>query len=210
MHHFLLSTGGFWEYRNHLLWPLAWTHGCRKGERFKSAIRSSWRLNISTDYGCPSFLTIPCLAFINQAILKGALLHGQSGVRRSFVQELSMLSQLHHPNICSFYGASVDPPRLAIIMQPPFFLAVFDQGHLDLNSPCCCTRYFLVIEYMDQGSLWSFLRECPEEIDFFNVALQVVGVKQWAVALTRCFARLMSWRLGDINGLLVVPRSAYT
>ena len=71
--------------------------------------------------------------------------HRGHGYIRTFCQEVKTLGQLHHPNICAFYGASISLPR-------------------------CC----IVTEHMDRGSLWSQLHGSGDtSIDFIATAAQV-------------------------------------
>ena len=86
-------------------------------------------------------------ALLLQLFEKGPLLsdHRGHGYIRTFCREVQTLGQLHHPNICAFYGASISLPR-------------------------CC----IVTEHMDRGSLWSQLHGSGDtSIDFMATAAQV-------------------------------------
>mmetsp|Transcript_32075 Transcript_32075/g.90949 ORF Transcript_32075/g.90949 Transcript_32075/m.90949 type:complete len:635 (-) Transcript_32075:296-2200(-) len=65
-------------------------------------------------------------------------------VLKEFSRELQALTKLRHPNVLSFLGAAISPPR-----------------------------YCLVLEYMGGGSLWMALRETPETVQFMSMALQL-------------------------------------
>jgi len=62
---------------------------------------------------------------------------------KDFTREIEVLLKARHPNICQFLGAAIDPPT-----------------------------YCLVLEYMENGSLYDILRS-GKEISFFDIAMGV-------------------------------------
>jgi len=60
-----------------------------------------------------------------------------------FGREVAALSKMRHPNVVSFLGASISPPK-----------------------------FCLIIEFCEGGNLWEVLRRQPETVDFLSMALQ--------------------------------------
>jgi tRNA A-37 threonylcarbamoyl transferase component Bud32 len=63
---------------------------------------------------------------------------------KDFGREVSVLNKAHHPNICQFLGCALDPPT-----------------------------YCVVLEYMEGGSLYEYLRRPNGQVDFFVTANSV-------------------------------------